>query len=252
GGLGWRGFAVCWFGVPPCCPAPSLRPGGREGRPGPSPCPPQRRPPRDGCIGCRPPVRVEAPRAPPRRGSRLRRQPGTRRSRDPADDPPIRRGRRRRSPRSVCERLRRVRGSRRREHPPRPGPICPGIRGTEREPTRILGGSDDPRGGGVPRDDEPHGRTSPLRARPVRLRRGLELSPVPKRIVVDAWRLRRSREPIQFRLYVDTARRNIVVVAESVTNPTAPMIRNANPTTGQPKHGVMVLPCRPSGSAAVG
>src|SRR5205823_5569038 len=72
------------------------------------------------------------------------------------------------------------------------------------------------------------------------------------RIVVDAWRLRRSSEPVQFRLYVDTARRNIVVVAESVTNPTAPMIRNANPTTGQSKPGVMIRPWRPSAMYVIG
>src|SRR5207253_9274587 len=149
-------------------------------------------------------------------------------------------------------RLRQLPRSNEHDNTPRTDPSRTEIRRTEREPTRILGGSDDPRGGGFPRDDEPHGRTSPLRARRIRLRRGLELSPVPKRIVVDAWRLRRSREPIQFRLYVDTARRNIVVVAESVTNPTAPMIRNANPTTGQSKPGVMIRPCRQPAKYVIG
>ena len=48
------------------------------------------------------------------------------------------------------------------------------------------------------------------------------------------------------RFYADTVRRNIVVVAESVTNPTAAMIRNAKLTTDQSSPGVMISPCNPS------
>ena len=110
---------------------------------------------------------------------------GTGGPRDPADDPTIRRGRGRRSSRSICERLCGVPWTSRRHHPPRPRPIRPGFRGAERRPPRILGGSDEPRRRGVPRDDGLDGWAGSLRPRQTRVRRRLELSSQAYRILAN-------------------------------------------------------------------